>query len=257
MPYKIVLPALASMIIGVSITTSFAQGQSNQRQGYIIWEDVVYPSRVTDYEQTIREQMALYARAGFPFRADVYQTNEFVYYWVFEIDHYADIDSLHQEFNRIYMEESEQVEALNAGYIGTQESTHSWTCYSDPELSYKPRGLQQPDSEKPYMHMGLCYPKTGTMKQARDIMKGFVALATETEAVLGWDTYTGDMGVEIPMLFWVSFTKDPQDFFNLNAADFNRMGSRADDLWEQMLEVTRKYEEKTGWYREDLSYHPE
>lgn len=251
------IPVLAILILNSFIIALYAQDQSTHHQGYIIWEDVVYPSGVTSYEQMAREQMALYADAGFTYRVDVYQTTELVYYWVFEIDHYADIDSLYQEFSRISMQEPDRTKDINAGYTGTHESTLSWTCYSDPGLSYMPRGLHQPDSERPYLYMGFCYPEKGKMKHVRDVMKGFADLATETGAVLGWDTFIGDMGVESPMLFWASYTKDPQEFFSLNAEDFDRMGSRADELWKQMLEGMRKYEEKTGWFRNDLSYRPD
>jgi hypothetical protein len=247
---------LAAMWMSVLIIPSYAQEQSIQHQGYIIWEDIVFPSRVGPYEKMVREQMALYEQAGFPYRIDIYHTTTYHYYWVFEIDSYADIDTLHQEFNRIYREMPDQLEAINEGYAGTHESTRSWTCYADRSLSFKPRGLHQPDSERPYLHMGFCYPEKGHMQQARDVMRGYAELATQQQAELGWDTFIGDMGVEAPMLFWVSFTKDASEFFRLNAADFDRMGDQADVLWNTLQGVMRKYEEKTGWFRKDLSYDP-
>jgi hypothetical protein len=34
------------------------------------------------------------------------------------------------------------------------------------------------------------------------------------------------------------------------------MGDEADVLWRKLTGVMRKYEEKTGWYRRDLSHIP-
>ncbi len=249
-------PILGTILMFISIIHLYSQDLSSQRQGYIIWEDAVYPSGVEAYEQVVREQIALFESAGFPDRVIVYQTTDYVYYWVFEIDQYADIDTLYQEFNRIYAQEPEKIEVITEGYTGTHESTRSWTFYSDPGLSFKARGLHQTDRERPYLHMGFCYPEKGKMQQAREAMRGFAELAVEKQAILGWDTYIGDLGVEGPMLFWTSSAKDPQEFFRLNAADFDVMGPGADELWKNLQGVMRKYEEKTGWYREDLSYYP-
>lgn len=257
MKYTFRFLLLAAWVMNMFIFPLNAQDQANHYQGYIIWEDRVFPSRVEPYEKMVREQMALYAEAGFPYRIDVYNTSEYVYYWVFEIDQYADIDTLHQEFNRVYLEDPDRLEAINDGYTGTHESTLSWTCYSDPSLSFKPRGLHQPDSERPYLHIGFCYPEKGKMQQAREVMEGYVDLAREKQAVLGWDTFIGDMGVETPLFFWASYTKDAAEFFRLNASDFDRMGDSADDLWMKLQGVMRKYEEKTGWLRKDLSYSPD
>jgi hypothetical protein len=104
--------------------------------------------------------------------------------------------------------------------------------------------------------MGFCYPLKGMMEEAREAMKGFVRVASEQGAKLGWNTYVGDLGVDAPMFFWSSSAKDPVEFYSLNSADFDIMGEEADELWNDLRNVMRKYEEKQGWYREDLSYDP-
>jgi hypothetical protein len=34
------------------------------------------------------------------------------------------------------------------------------------------------------------------------------------------------------------------------------MGEEADELWNNLRNVMRKYDEKHGWYRKDLSFDP-
>jgi hypothetical protein len=105
--------------------------------------------------------------------------------------------------------------------------------------------------------MGFCYPQKGKLDEARNAVNGFVQLAREKQAQMGWETYIGDLGVEAPMFFWASFAEDAIDFQTRNSADFDLMGERADELWNELTTVLRKYEEKTGWYRTDLSYDPD
>jgi hypothetical protein len=248
------LIALLALLIYSS--TSVAQEESDHYMGYIIWEDVVFPSGVKAYEEMTKKQMLLYKDESFPHRVDVYSTSDFIYYWVFQVDNYADIDTLYMDFNKIYQHVPDRVNEINDGFVGTHESTLSWTCYFDRELSYKPSEQVQSEDAKPFMSLGFCYPKKGSMDEAREVMKGYVRLATEKKVKLGWDTYIGDMGVETPMLFWASFTKDAGEFYSLNSADFDLMGDRADELWNELISLMRKYEEKSGWYRKDLSYHP-
>lgn len=247
---------LAAGLLLISTICSYAQSDPSQYQGYVIWEDVVYPSEAERYEEMTRKQIAFYADRGFPYRVDVYQTTEFIYYWVFEADQYADIDTLYQAFNRMYEEEPDRVKEIDRGFAGTHETTLSWTCYMDRSLSFKPGGLMQSGSENPFIYMGFCYPRKGEMEAAREVMRTYVKLATRTGASLGWDTFVGDMGVETPMFFWASYTADPIEFYSRNGADFDRMGDEADVLWRKLTGVMRKYEEKTGWYRRDLSHIP-
>jgi hypothetical protein len=248
------LTAMGAVAFFSQITS--AQDGSDAYQGYLIWEDAVYPSKVAEYEKFTRQQIELYAAQEFPHRVNIFNTTDFTYYWVISINNYADIDSLYMDFNTIYNHVPEQIDAINEGYAGTHESTRSWTCYSDGELSFIP--VDQPQSREafPYMFLGFCYPQKGKMDQARNAVNGFVKLAREKQAKMGWETYIGDLGVDAPMLFWASFAKDPLQFHTLNSADFDIMGERADELWRELSGVLRKYEEKTGWYRKDLSYDP-
>ena len=234
-----------------------AQDPSRAYQGYLIWEDVVYPSKVTAYEKMTRQQVLLYAEQGFPHQVDVYNTTDFTYYWVMRIDNYAAIDTLYMAFNEIYDRVPEQVNKIREGYTGTHESTRSWTCYSDRELSFRPTGHAETGASDPFVFLGFCYPQKGKMDQARNAMNGFVKLAREKQAQMGWETYIGDLGVESPMFFWASFARDAIDFQTRNSADFDIMGERADELWNELSGVMRKYEEKSGWFRKDLSYDPD
>jgi len=244
------------MLILLFTSLSWGQGTSNSFSGFVIWEDRVYPSEVLAYEEMTKKQMLLYAEQNFPTRVDVYHTTDFTYYWVMQVENYADIDSLYMEFSEIQQKVPEKVDALREGFSDTHESTLTWTCYFDRSLSYRPDPQTVPASENRYMHIGFCYPIKGEMEKVRTVLKSFVELAAAKKASLGWDTFIGDIGVEAPMLFWISFASNPTEYFTGNSNDFDLMGTEADTLWRAMSGAMRKYEEKSGWYRWDLSYVP-
>jgi hypothetical protein len=244
------------LIFSISPLHTQGQGTSDPFNGYVIWEDRVYPSEAVSYEEMTKKQMDLYAEQGFPTRVDVYHTTDFTYYWVMQVENYAGIDTLYMEFNKINRNVPAEVKDLREGFAGTYESTLTWTCYFDRSLSYRPGNQPVPADENRFMYLGFCYPIQGRMEEVREAMKGFVSLAANKNASLGWDTFIGDMGVEAPMLFWVSFAQNPTEYFTRNSADFDLMGTGADMLWDKMTSQMRKYEERSGWYRRDLSYVP-
>lgn len=252
--------AFPALIILVCLSffqgTTTAQGNPGEYQGYLIYEDVVIPSQVTRYEEMTREQLNLYTNQKFQHSVDVFNTSDFTYYWVIEVDNYASIDTLYMDFNTLYRDQPEKVNEIREGFAGTHTSTRSWTCFFDRDLSFRPPVLVESEPAGPYLHMGFCYPVKGKMEEARQAMKGFVRLSTEKGAKLGWDTYIGDLGVDAPMFFWISFASDPVEFHQFNSSDFDLIGEEADELWTELRNVMRKYEEKQGWYRKDLSYNP-
>ena len=236
---------------------SFAQYDSDRYQGFIVWEDVVYPSEIEAYEKAIKMQMELYAEQGFPNRINIYSTSENIYYWGFEIDTYADIDTLYDEFSKIYNNVPGEADAIVDAFEGTHESTKSWTCYWDRDLSYIPEVTEESGEEYNFCIWSYNFMKKGKMDEIEEVFKAWVDLATEKRAQQGWFTYIVDMGLETPCLFWFSSARDAADFFETSARDMELFGDEALELAGKQMSLTRRTENQLGWFRKDLSYYPE
>ena len=245
------------IVMSICSVTSYAQDDPERYQGFVVWEDVVYPSEVEAYESAVKMQMELYAEQDFPHWINVYSTGENIYYWGFEIDTYADIDSLYAEFGKINENAPDKVQAITDAFEGTHESTKSWTCYWDRDLSYVPEASVDSDEPQNFCFWTYVFVKQGKMDEIQDVFKEWVALATEKNAKQPWFTYLIDMGMESPSLFWFSYDKDPADFFGTNAKDMELMGEEAMELVRKQNSHTRKIEMQLGWFREGLSYRPE
>lgn len=245
-----------ALVMGICSPSSYAQDDSARYQGHIVWEDVVYPSETEAYEKVTKMQMELYAEQNFPNWVGVYSTSDFTYYWVFLVDSYADVDTLYDNFSKINKDVPEKVEAINDAFEGTHESTKAWTFFWDRDLSYNPEMVEEPDDTLNFRFWSFCYVKKGKMDEMKEVFKGWVELASSNNLSQGWNTYIADMGVETPFLFWIAQGKNAVDFYSTNAKDMELLGEDGSKQWNKQKSLLRKYEEKTGWYRGDLSYIP-
>lgn len=252
-----ILVVLSVIALNLTSLYTFSQEDPGRYQGMIVWEDVVYPSMIEAYEEATKMQIELYDEQDFPHYVFIYSTSEYIYYWGVPINSYADIDTLYQEFEEIYQKAPEKVEAINEAFEGTHESTKSWTCYWDRDLSYVPESGEGPALPGNFTFWSYNYIKKGKMDEMQEIFRAWVDLATEKKARQGWNTFIVDMGLETPCLYWVSYGADAADFYSTNAADMELMGEEAWELVKKQYNLTRKVEEQLGYYREDLSYSPE
>jgi hypothetical protein len=254
MKNRILFAMLTILVMGNSFYSSSAQDKTSAFQGFIVWEDAVYPSALEAYEHATKMMMALYAEQGLPDWIRVYSTNDFIYYWVFPVETYADVDTLYDEFRRIYENAPEKVKAINDAFEGTHEYTKSWTCYWDNGLSYNPEGST---AGMDYFTWRFCWINKGGEDEMREVFKEWAALASSKNIPRGWNTYIGDMGVETPFMFWVSVGKNEAEYYKSRQEIMHLYGAERFQLWKKQMALMRKYEEKSGWYRHDLSYIPE
>jgi len=254
MKIRISLAILFILVMSFSSFISYAQNNPDRYQGFIIWEDIVHPSEVEAYEKATQMQMVLYAEQNFPSEIGIYNTSENIYYWAIPIDNYADIDTLYMEFGKIYENAREDVDKIDAAFEGTLESTKSWTCYWDLDLSYMPSATEESDEEMSFCFWNFNYVKHGKMDEMKEVFKGWVDLASEKNAKQPWNTYIVDMGKESPCLFWFSTAKDAADFYSTNGKDMELMGEEAWELWRKHQSLVRKNVDQVGMIRMDLSY---
>jgi hypothetical protein len=254
MKKRILFTVLTILLMGSSCISLSAQDKGSDFQGFVIWEDAVFPSAVEAYEHATKMMMELYAEQDFPDWIRVYSTNDFIYYWVFAVENYADVDTLYDGFRRIYKNVPEKVEAINDAFEGTHEYTKSWTCYWDRSISYIPEGSTD---GMDYFTWRFCWIKKGGQDKMREVFKEWADLALSKNIPRGWNTYIGDMGVETPFMFWVSVGKNEAEYYNTRQEIMQIYGAERFQLWKKQMALMRKYEEKAGWYRRDLSYFPE
>ena len=71
-----------------------------------------------------------------------------------------------------------------------------------------------------------------------------------------FNTYVGDVGTDMPYLFYSISAKDEVDFWTKHYATMNTLGAEAGELWGKTEALLRGVDQLTGQFREDLSYYP-
>ena len=127
----------------------------------------------------------------------------------------------------------------------------------EEKLSYIPEEPMEGLKDAKYFYMGHCYIKQGKGKEMREMFTKFVELYKENDIPRGFTTFSGSFGFENPFIFWVTYDKNAADFWKNSKMIDEMLGEEDDKLWMEAEQYLRKFEYKTGWYRDDLSYQPE
>ena len=258
MKHKSAIALFTLMVIGLSSFLSHAQDDPEKYQGYLVWEDQVVPYKVSAYEEATKLQMANYAEHEFPQGVTVFSTDDYRYYWVVSVDHFADIDTLYKQFNKLYNKSGEEAyDKIEAAFEGTYDFTRSWTCLWHRDLSYQPETTEEESEEaNDFNYWGLCYVKQGKGEAMREVFKKWVELYKSKNISKGFDFYQGDVGTDMPFMFWSITAKNATDYYQKGDEIREALGEEGSALWKETEALLRGFDPVTGWYRKDLSYIP-
>lgn len=257
MKIKFAFPICTILVLTICSLSAFSQEEEKDMNGYLLWEDHVNPADFDTYEKAVKMQMELMKEANAPFPINTYQTSDYIFYYVTPIKNFAGIDKLFDSFSELYKANEEAMNSIDEAYEGTYAYTLPRIFFWNEDLSYKPEEPMEGLKDAKFFYMGQCYVKQGKGKEMGEVFKKFVELYKENNIPRGFSTYYGSFGFETPFMFWTTYDKNAADFW-MNGKKINeKLGDNADNLWIEAEKFMRKFEYKTGWYRDDLSYQPE
>jgi hypothetical protein len=107
------------------------------------------------------------------------------------------------------------------------------------------------------MQWGFASVEFGKGKEFRDVLKQWVDLYDSNKIPMGWNTFVGVMGVEMPLFLWTERAKSAAQYYADDEKATKTIGeAKVMELWNKTMAVWRKFEFKTGWARPDLSNKP-
>lgn len=255
MKHESLVVLFTMLVIGLSSLMSYAQDEPKKYQGVIVWEDQVFPSKASAYEKAVKMQLENIAEHNFPHAINIFSASDYKYYWTIEIDNFADIDTVYKQFSKIYKNTGEETnKKIDDALAGTYEFSRPWTCVKHSDLSYVPEIQVEGDTD--FRSWGFCYVKQGKGKEMREVFTKWVELYKSKGIERGFSFYVGDVGTEMPFMFWSISDKDQATFYNNDEKIREALGEEAGKLWEETEALLRKFENRTGWHRHDLSYKP-
>lgn len=256
MKTKFAFPICTFLVLAFLSLPSFAQEEENAPQAYLMWEDVVKPSMYDAYVDAIKLQMKTIAEAGSEYPISIYETSDYKFYFIIPMKDFAGIDAMFDSFTEMGKEYEEAFDKVDAAYKGTFEYTMPRIFYHNAKLSYSPEEPMEGLKDAKFFYLGECFIEQGHGKEVGKLFGKFKEMYTEKGIPRGYNVYWGSFGFENPYLFWTSYDMNAAEFW-AHSKKFNEMlGEDAKKTWVELEKHLRKFQYRTGWYRDDLSYYP-
>jgi len=245
---------LLTILLLMIIVPFNANSQTNDIPTMLVmWENEIPPDMVSEYEEVVKKEVALFKKLNYPRSWYLYHTDDYHYWFVMTIKDLNDFEQLNQELGSYLVRLAEE------GFIFTEEFKGKTNFMKPTIMQWLSDLSNMPDgtidfSKAQYFRWGQCYVKVGFEDKFIQNWGEWVKLFKENQLEIGWHLYTGIIGTENPFFMWGEIYDSPLDMETKRAKASQKISDDSDKLWSETLQYLRKIEIKTGWYRPDLSY---
>jgi hypothetical protein len=223
----------------------------------LLHEFAVHPEGIAQFETSLKALHGPLAEHGLDYGWDVYSTDDMRYTLTIWVDGLAGIEAISAKwkaFGERWGEKS--MDEWYEEFLPTFDHSKHSVWHPRPDLSYMPENSPK---ENDFFYWGVLTVKPGHMKGVEKSFEGWVKLFTEREVAHAWNTAVGGIGTEGPTIAYLEWGASAGAFYSrVEGIEANEEIQKASGaLWAEMLPHIRGYENTTGKYRKDLSWHPE
>jgi len=254
---KVLISLMVGLVVTLWAVTTLAQAEEPKAQLFLVEKVVVKPSMVAQYEAHVKEALDLFNKYQFPYPFYTYSTDDFLYYLVFPVENFADIDNFYQAISELEKKAgAEQWQAMMKSALGTLEYWQDSVYRYLPELSYIPEKPRLKAEEANFVYWEFFSIPFGKEKELAEICQEWIELYKSKKISDGWETYVGDIGTEMPLYVFTMEAKSAADYYSQSEKAMELMGEKLKELSAKTYAICKKLELKTGRFRPDLSYTP-
>jgi hypothetical protein len=248
---------LLGLVFCLCALSNLAQAEEQNTQFLFIVQEVVKPSMIKDFEEATKEEFALIAEQNFPYTCYTYNSDDYIYYYVWPMKDYADIGNMMAAWGEMVQKIGvEKWSALGERKGKMFEYYKFWAAYYRPDLSYVQENPRFKPEEANFRYWVFLSILPGKELEFENICKEWLELDKKVDRMDSYDLFVGDIGTEMPFYFWEVKGKSAGDFFSQQEIYGGKTGDVGMELWNRTMALCRKVEDKTGWFRPDLSYIP-
>ncbi len=252
-----VLLGLGFLVFLVSVS-ALAQSDDSKTQLYVVWDDIVHPSKFLDYEAAYKEWAAFAGKYDFPYPTTTYRTENFHYYTLMPITKMGDLDEIEKFWaelgKKIGKELDEEYAKLSDLFAGTYESGTFGVIALRMDLSYKPENPRVASQDMNYFQWNFYFIKTGKEKEAEALAKEWQELFKKNGIEDGFNVFQSIMWSDMPGMLSVSGSGSKTDLVNQNAENYAKMGAAYDLLFKKTMDLCRSFDVKKGTILRECSY---
>lgn len=238
-----------------SVFTTFAQ-EAEKDPHFLMWDTIVAPSKINDFENSLKEQIKLYKQYGFERTWTCYNTDDGHYYFQLWIKDLDDIDDTFEAFEKVH---SKMGKENRVTFFKNREGTYVETSISvvrwDRSLSYRPENLTTGKTRPIFHHWDYIYIQGGKQQEATKRAEEWLELYKEKKIDRPYNHFVVSMGADMPMFVVVNWAKDAAEYYANKIKRDKIFGEKASAIWDKT--VARKVDHKNVNYRPDLSLLPD
>jgi hypothetical protein len=127
----------------------------------------------------------------------------------------------------------------------------------DEDLSYYPSGDVMADGGGHARKWTYIYGHTDKLNQLTEVSKKWKELYAKHGIQKGYRVYHGGLGTEIGTMIIVDYGADIADIVTQEKMIQEKFGAEGQALWMESIAAVRKFDEKYGQMRPDLSVAPQ
>jgi hypothetical protein len=231
--------------------------EKEAEQIVVLQEFAVHPQGIAGFEASLMALVEAASEHGLGYGWDVYAADDMRYTTTIWADGLAGLDALEGKW-KAFAERwgKENFAKWGEDFYATFDHNQVSIWHPREDLSYMPENMPK---ENDFFYWGKLSVKPGQMKAVEEGMKKFAQLMTEHEVPSAWRTAVGGIGTESPVIAYLEWGASAGAFFTLvDQIESNEELMKASEpVWMEMLPHIRGFEQVTGKYRKDLSWHPE
>jgi hypothetical protein len=254
--YSLLILAVFCLGIGV-VFAEEAKKEPAKDQLFYVMEVVVSPSNVVEYEKAQKAYAAAAAQHNYSVGYAAYSTNDCHYFYIAPMTNFADIDTFLTEYQSFIQKMGQDnFQKLMKSFDGTYKYIREGVSKISADYSYAPADPRVKPEEAPYIYWNAWYIKAGMEDEIGEVWKEYKKLYEKNNFKDGWAMWVGVMGSDSPTHVGALFGKSDVDFFTRFGEIDKTLGEQGQALWNKALSMCRKFEQRYGRPRPDLSYTP-
>ena len=257
MKSKISIILVVGFMMSLLSLTILAQVEEPKPQLFIVWEDIVYPSKSTEYEAGLKAWVDFNTKYNFPRPITVYRTDDFHYLTLMPIEKLADMDELEKHFKELGEEAEKDMAKLGKLFAGTYESETFGVVALRTDLSYAPENQRVKIEEINFVWLNYYYIKSDKEKEAEAIAKEWQALWKSKGITDYFNVYQPILWSDMPAMLAAGGALSAADYYSHMEKNVEIMGEEYLTLTKKTMDACRRFEQKTGFILRNLSYIPQ
>ena len=236
------------------------ENEGPKPQMFVIYKDVVHPSKTTEYEAAIKHMISEFTAYNIDPEKMGWRTvngPEMGYVYVMPVENFAGIDRMHKDWEAAMdVIGAEKMEAMMTAVTETMDHVEVFHVQLRADLSYTPEETTLKPEDVKYVQYGFYYVMPGKKKVMEEVARQFAELYKANNVGTGWSIYESVTGNDLPLFVVAHPARSQAEFYEQREALKTLFGEDSKKLSEKVMQAVRRVELKDGWIRGDLSYPP-